>query len=188
MLSRRNMEKLCMKVVVSHLSTDPYWDKEKNVNSPPEPIVIYEGIFAGKLRHLRIFSLGSALLSVFGLPLAMTISSGNVSLVGPIAIISTAICISVSSTVFLQLVTAPYVAKLIEIPPLEGVEVDFEDRVFKATRIDMFGRFVVNEFQMKDVIKDEQHPFASVIIKGHYHYIFGGDMDASLRRRLTGEI
>jgi hypothetical protein len=27
-----------------------------------------------------------------------------------------------------------------------------------------------------------------VIIKGHYHYIFGGDMDASLRRRLTGEI
>jgi hypothetical protein len=188
MLPRRNMQKLCMKVVVSQLSTDPYWGKEKNVNAPPEPIVIYEGIFAGKLRHLRIFSLGSALLSVFGLPLAMTISSGNVSLVGQIAIISTAICISVSSTVFLQLVTAPYVAKLIEIPPLEGVEVDFEDRVFKATRIDMFGRFVVNEFQMKDVIKDEQHPFASVIIKGHYHYIFGGDMDASLRRRLTGEI
>jgi hypothetical protein len=185
---RRNMEKLCMKVVVSHLSTDPYWGKEKNMNPPPEPTVIYEGIFAGKLRHLRIFSLGSALLSAFGLPLAMTISSGAVPLVGQIAIIGTAVCISVSSTVFLQLVTAPYVAKLIEIPPLEGVEVDFEERVFKATRIDMFGRFIVNEFQMKDVIKDEQHPFASVIIKGHYHYIFGGDMDASLRHRLTSEI
>jgi hypothetical protein len=185
---RRNVEKLCMKVVVSNLSSDPYWGKEKTLNPTPQPIVIYEGIFAGKLRHLRIFSLGSALLSAFGLPMAMTISSGAVPVVGQIAIIGTAVAISVSSTVFLQLVTAPYVAKLIEIPPLEGVEVDFEDRVFKATRIDMFGRFITNEFQMKDVIKDEEHPFASVIIKGHYHYIFGGEMDASLRHRLTSEI
>lgn len=187
----RNITKLRMNCVVSQLSTDQDSDEGKPSTEAKllqEPILLYEGEFTPNIRRLRIVSMGSSLLSAFGMPLALTISTGSVPLIGQIAIISTALCISLSSTLFIQLVTFPYVTRLVEIPPLEGVNVDFEDRVFKATRINVFAQYKVQEFKMKDVVKDDNHPFASVKVNGSYYYIDGADLDVTLRHRFSNEV
>jgi hypothetical protein len=158
------------------------------------PIIIYEGAFSSKLRLLRIVSFGSSIFCTVGLPLGLgfTGMGGSVPFVGQVLIASTAILISLSSTAFLQVVTHPYTVVLKEIPQKvkEGEVLNNQNRVFRATRINVYGKYVETEFTMKEAerVKTSSHPFASVKIKGMYFYIFGRHIpDIPLRHGLTNE-
>lgn len=158
------------------------------------PIILYEGAYSTKLRYLRIISFGSSLFCTVGLPLGLCFTNigGSVPFVGQLLIASTAMLISLSSTGFLQVVTHPYTVVLREIPQVVGESgvVDLDKRVFRATRINFYGKFVETEFMMKDAsrITTSSQPFASVKIKGSYFYIFGRHMDdIALRHALTNE-
>jgi hypothetical protein len=158
------------------------------------PIILYEGAYSSKLRLLRMVSFGSSIFCTVGLPLglAFTGMAGSVPFVGQVLIASTAIVISLSSTAFLQVVTHPYTVVLKEIPQKlkEGEVLDVKNRVFRATRINVYGKYVETEFTLKEAerIKTSSHPFASVKIKGMYFYIFGRHMpDIVLRHGLTNE-
>ena len=158
------------------------------------PIIIYEGAFSSKLRLLRIVSFGSSIFCTVGLPLGLgfTGMGGSVPFVGQVLIASTAILISLSSTAFLQVVTHPYTVVLKEIPQKikEGEVLNNQNRVFRATRINVYGKYVETEFTMKEAerVKTSSHPFASVKIKGMYFYIFGRHIpDIPLRHCLTNE-
>ena len=158
------------------------------------PIILYEGAYSTKLRCLRIVSFGSSVFCTVGLPLGLCFTGmgGSVPFVGQVLLASTAMLISLSSTAFLQVVTHPYTVVLKEIPQEVGESgiVELEKRVFRATRINFYGKFVETEFMMKDAarIKTSAHPFASVKIKGSFFYIFGRHMeDIPLRHGLTNE-
>jgi len=99
---------------------------------------------------------------------------------GQVAIGGTALLTSLSSTVFLQAVTHPYVTSMHEIIDESACENDpIAVRKFRATRLDIFGRFVSTDFVLSDAqrITGSAHPFASVQIKGQFFYIFGKNID-----------
>ena len=162
--------------------------------SSGEPIIVYEGAYCTKLRCLRVVSFTSSIFCTVGLPLglAFTGMAGSVPFVGQVLIASTAIFISLSSTAFLQLVTHPYTVILKEIPQkhIEGEKIDQNNRMFRATRIGVYGQLKETEFLLKDAarITTSAHPFASVKIKGNFFYIFGRHIeDVPLRHALTNE-
>lgn len=184
-------------IVGSNGSVSSFCTENAPVKSEDElpPIIIYEGAYCTKLRCLRIVSFGSSVFCTIGLPLglAFTGMGGSVPFVGQVLIASTAIFISLSSTAFLQLVTHPYTVMLKEIPQKgnEGKTVALNDRVFRATRVGVYGQFRETEFTLKDAARltTSAHPFASVKIKGSFFYIFGRHFeDVPLRHALTNEL
>ena len=176
---------------LSHFSTQN--DKEEPAKELA-PIVVYEGAYCTKLRCLRVVSFTSSIFCTVGLPLglAFTGMAGSVPFVGQVLIASTAIFISLSSTAFLQLVTHPYTVILKEIPQKlnDGEIIDPKNRLFRATRIGVYGQMKETEFTLNDAarITTSAHPFASVKIKGNFFYIFGRHIqDVPLRHALTNE-
>lgn len=186
-----NFKNFHLGTLLRHQSTETATKSNDDDNTP---IIIYEGAYSSKLRLLRIVSFGSSIFCTVGLPLGLgfTGMAGSVPFVGQVLIASTAILISLSSTAFLQVVTHPYTVVLKEIPLKlkEGEVLDNKNRLFRATRINVYGKFVETEFTMREAerIKTSSHPFASVKIKGSYFYIFGRHIpDIPLRHGLTNE-
>lgn len=192
LLRKSIVQKVWSHSVVSNFSTEK---TPEDSDGELPPIIIYEGAYCTKLRCLRVVSFGSSVFCTIGLPLglAFTGMGGSVPFVGQVLIASTAIFISVSSTAFLQLVTHPYTVVLKEIPQKgnEGKTVALNDRVFRATRVGVYGQYRETEFTLKDAarITTSAHPFASVKIKGSFFYIFGRHFeDVPLRHALTNEL
>jgi hypothetical protein len=172
------------------------------------PIILYKGEYAGRLQWLRRVSLLSSIFCATVLPSGIVMGVGSMSFAGQVSIVSTAILMSLSSTLFLQLITNPYTVALKEIPQLsiqqdklenklvDKIEAEiaekgvFDGRVFRATKINVFGQLIETEFTMKDAVKPTsgKHPFASVRIRGENFYIFGGDLsEIPLRHALSSE-
>jgi len=161
-----------------------------------ELVLIYEGQFWKKLRWLRRVSISSSILSLIGMPLLLYMNKKNVVMMGQVAIGGTALISTLSSTVFLQTVTHPYVTSLYEVKRsnvFESIDAPIAStpRKFRALRLDLLGRSVVTDFVLSDAKKvtdASSHPFSSVKIKNQYFYIFGKAIeDKVVREALTKE-
>jgi hypothetical protein len=183
--------KSCMKMICRQMASESLSNPNTESSAP---IMIYEGKYSTKLWFLRVVSFGSTFFCCVGLPLGFCFTgmAGTVPIIGQVLIASTAMLISISSTTFLQLVTHPYTVALHELPQKlkEGEVLEFENRQFRATRLNLLGKRITTEFCIKDASRIKTgHPFASVKIKGSYFYIFGRHIpDVPLRHALTSEI
>lgn len=93
----------------------------------------------------------------------MVFDSGVMPLVAQLALAGTAFFTSTSSTVFLHLVSKPYVTEIVQ-----------EDNQFIASRLNLLGKEVPSKpFQLSDIKKPASHPFASFQTKsGDQFYVF----------------
>lgn len=147
---------------------------------------MYDGKYRSKLQWLRRVSFSSSVLSIFGFPIAFHLgAAASMPLIGQIMIASTAVLTSVSSTIFLQTITSPYVAQLKEMQEFRHLP---DQRRFSAERINLFGNIKTTEFQLKHVerVNSSLHPFATFCDtdKKEFYYIFGDDvLDTTLKGR-----
>jgi hypothetical protein len=118
-------------------------------NENEDKTVAYIGTFGGTLKLLRRVSLCSATLSITSLPMMMVLN-GTAPSLPQLIVIGTAVTASLGSTMFLKLMSFPYVTKFEEIPPVSDNQ-DFLDRRFMAYRISMLGMEYGTEVQMRDV-------------------------------------
>ena len=97
----------------------------------------------------------------------MLITGSNPSL-GTSVILGTAVFMATGSTLFLKLMSYPYVTKLEEISASPG------DRRFVASRLNAMGFEYPTEFNLSEVehVKVTQHPFASFRVKSDCFFIF----------------
>ena len=106
---------------------------------------------------------------------------------GKLAIISTALFTSLSSTVLLAGVTHPYVISIHELPSDTNKEIP--ERRFLAKRVTIFGREKATEFLLSDVDnRNVAHPYASFKLKSNNNsfYVFGPLLkDESIRNILS---
>ena len=151
-----------------------------------EPILIYEGIFAGKLRWLRRVSLLSSVVSMFGFPLVYFYgaTTSSIPVIGQFMIVGTALFTSMSSTLFLQAITHPYVFQLHELRD-ETIDDKEKRRKFLASRLNVFGNSTFCEFEISEAekIAASVHPFATFKVKDKLHYVFNVK-DEALNKRL----
>jgi len=153
--------------------------------------LIYEGIFAGKLRWLRRVSFLSSVVSMAGFPLVYLYgaTTSSIPVIGQFMIVGTALFTSLSSTLFLQAITHPYVFQLhelIEERSEDTNEVKEKLRRFRASRLNVFGNATFCEFEISEAekIAASVHPFATFKVKNKLHYVFDVKKDEALNRRL----
>ena len=136
--------------------------------------LLYEGKFTNKLRWLRRVSITSTAASLVGFPLAFFagVAPTSVPLTGQVLIAVTAIATSLSSTIFLQTITSPYVAKLYVSHHKSG---DQSPVQFEAYRITLLGNLVRFNFAQNQVekVSASSHPFATFRADGHLFYVHG---------------
>ena len=188
-----------------------YRRRLSTTSSHPEStlLVHYQGEFANKLKWLRRVSFGSSVVSVFVIPFVMltgVAGTGSIPLVGQAVIISTALVTSLSSTLFLHMVTHPYVVSLKELylenpnknVDSNGTEIEknmqvqsreSSDRQLTVTRINVMGMFEETKFNLSEASRNQlSNPFASVKIQNKHFYIFGGNIsDEQVRKALCNE-
>ena len=154
--------------------------EESDAKSKAEGVVVYEGLFGGKLRWLRRISVTSTIVSLIGFPYvyAFGLPTTNVSMAGQIAIVGTALTTSSLSTVLLQTITHPYVFELVELNTGDG------DREFSASRINIFGNLTSTTFKLSQVkrVTAARHPFASFEANSNFYYVFGGQKQGSTNK------
>ena len=125
----------------------------------------------------------------------MHFSTSSISLVGQVAIAGTAALTSLSSTLFLHLITHPYVATLVEIKSdgiiptnVQGMTEPNNERKLIVSRVNIFGNLSYSTFYLSEAVKvtSSVHPFASFKLKDNYFYIFGGKLeDSEIRQKLA---
>jgi hypothetical protein len=76
--------------------------------------IIYKALFAGNLKMLKRISVFGTVVSVIGMPFMLTMEISSIPYAGQIAIASTALFTSVGSTIFLKVITHPYVTVMYE--------------------------------------------------------------------------
>lgn len=107
---------------------------------------------------------------------------------GQVALISTVVFSSLSSTGLLQLVAQPYVSALYENSShSKGAK---RDRLLAAEYYDILGRQRRKEFSLSDVDEKVAHPFASFALKSNRQpfYVYDENIeDKDLRTMLTKE-
>mmetsp|Transcript_1813 Transcript_1813/g.2864 ORF Transcript_1813/g.2864 Transcript_1813/m.2864 type:complete len:204 (+) Transcript_1813:200-811(+) len=179
----RTFTRTCLSRTAHHLKTSP-----STVRSPlyltlksrqfcfqsvsnEKPPPLYEGSFGGVLSILRRVSLGSATLSITTLPVMMMLY-GTMPSVGQYTIVGTAVVMALGSTLFLKAMSYPYVIKLEE--KSGNSDVPPEQRIFVATRLNMFGSEYETEFMGSDIspVTVRDHPFASFQVKGDHFFVF----------------
>lgn len=77
--------------------------------------------------------------------------NGSTPTLPQLIVIGTAVTASLGSTLFLKLMSFPYVTKFDEIPSADEKEVAFKDRRFIAYRISMLGMEYGTEVALRDV-------------------------------------
>jgi hypothetical protein len=98
-----------------------------------------------------------------------------------VAIASTVLFTSISSTTILHLVSQPYVCKLTEISSPSN------NRKFRAYKYNVLGNVNHFDFYLSDVSKPPAHPFASAQVKNHGGiYIYGENVqDTEVRSAMA---
>lgn len=156
--------------LLSTSSTSPSNSNSKSTEIPKS--TVYVGPYEYRIRHLRRISLLSSLLSTVCLPLGIYFDLGTtMPMAGQIAIATTVIISSVSSTFFLHMICSPYVTSLQVLNYDPG---NPKDTTVAATRINIFGFSYQSRFAVKDMkpVKAYVHPFSSFKIGNDYYYIF----------------
>lgn len=114
--------------------------------------------------------------------------SGVLPVAGQVALISTVVFSSLSSTCLLQLVAQPYVSALYE--SSSQIQDSKQDRLLAAEYYDILGRRRRKEFYLSDSDEKVTHPFASFALKSNRQpfYVYGENMeDSALKKKLTKE-
>jgi len=153
-----------------------------------QQLLVYEGKFAGRLRWLRRVSLGSSVVSIVGFPLAFHFGVGGavataVPLVGQFMIAGTAIFTSLSSTLFLQAITSPYVAQLYAL--------DEERRKVLAFKVNLFGNLTASTFDISQIdnkFSASLHPFATFRVENRFYYVHEAGMKECARGEMRSRL
>jgi hypothetical protein len=90
---------------------------------------------------------------------------------------------SVSSTIFIHLITSPYVVRLKEITSGGS-----NDRLFTITTVNLFGLEGDTDVAVSQVGERGMNPFSSFCAGGRSFYVFGGQIeDKEVRTKFTRE-
>lgn len=81
--------------------------------------------------------------------------SGVAPIFAQVAIASSVLFLSLSSTIILHLVCGPYICRLTELEPIG------KDRHLRAHKVNLIGRLREIDFMLSEVVKPPVHPFAS---------------------------
>lgn len=106
----------------------------------------------------------------------MTFASGSIgiSFIGQVLISSSVIFTSLSSTLFLHMLTSPYITNLIEISESPIDKVALPHRKFQANRINLFGNDITTEFSIsavKPIGTTFNYPFATFQANEKFYYL-----------------
>jgi len=177
---------------------------------------MYQSMFGNKVKWLRRVSLSSTILSSCLLPVVASgyVTSGVLPLAAQIALTSTVLFSSLSSTILLQVVAHPYVHTLHEIlrggaastsasagaDAGEGAgagegastskdSADPMTRKFRVATFNFLGFLTKTDFTLGEASRTVSNPFASFQVKNKGFYIFGGEIkDTTVRRAVSKEI
>lgn len=186
---------LRLPAVQSSFSTDtPPAASNSEAESPETNEVtehkFYDGFYASKLKMLRRISITSSILSVFGLPIVISMSSGDMSVAAKISIASTAVVASVGSTAILQAITHPYITSM---SYLKGGKHEGDNAAgnykLKAVRMSILGNPRPSEFSLNDMkeVRVTSHPYANFQIDGKYYYVRPDVIENELLREKISE-
>lgn len=134
----------------------------------------YDGFYSEKLKLLRRISITSSFISVFGLPVVISLSTGDMSVAAKISIAATAVVASVGSTAILHAITHPYITTLSYVKgPACEVDNEAGNYRFKAIRMNLFGNPRPSEFSLNDMemVRVTNHPYANFQVNGKYYYL-----------------
>jgi hypothetical protein len=148
----------------------------------------YEGFYSKKLKMLRRISISSSFFSVVGLPLVISLGTGDMSVAAKISIASTAVVASVGSTAILHAITHPYVTSLSYVDE-EGNGDENSAFKFKATRLTIFGNPKFNNILLSEMkeVRVTDHPYANFQINGKYYYVRHDSIENDILREKIAE-
>ena len=99
----------------------------------------------------------------------MSLSHHDITVAGQIAIASSIIFTSASSTALLHFITLPYVTSITKLP----------DGRFETTKLNLIGNHKISHFSVSDVQKVESvaYPFANFRALNDYYYVNEHSLD-----------
>jgi hypothetical protein len=166
--------------------------------------LLYEGPFASLALRLKLVSITSAGLALVGIPLLISMHTGDVPLAGQLAVGGSAMVGAVGSTVAMSFVFSPYVTKLERVPvrlchakqdddsgsKQDVTEHAAQEWLLKATTRNMLAMKVETVFDPETDIASYSgiRPFANFTAKGVPMYVHPDlILDDELRAKLVGE-
>lgn len=162
--------------------------------------LLYEGPFADLALRLKIVSVTSAALGLVGIPILITLNTGDVPPIGQLAVGGSAMLGAVGSTVAMSFVFTPYVCKLERIPirhchfskQNDGDEQEraTQEWLLKATTRNIAAMKVETVFDPKTDVEQYSgiRPFCNFVAKGMPLYVHPElILDDELRVDLVGE-
>lgn len=169
--------------------------------------LLYQGPFADLALRLKVVSVTSAALGIVGIPLLITLHTGDVPPIGQLAVGGSAMLGAVGSTVAMSFVFSPYISTLERIPVRKchatnetdetttSSLVNDEDRagqewLLKATTRNIAAIKVETVFDPKTDVEPYSgiRPFCNFVAKGVPMYVHPElIMDDELRIALVGE-
>lgn len=164
--------------------------------------LLYEGPFADLALRLKVVSVTSAALGIVGIPLLITLHTGDVPPIGQIAVGGSAMLGAVGSTVAMSFVFSPYIATLERVPirschaTTSNNENDAKQEpaaqewLLKATTRNIAAMKVETIFDPKTDVEQYSgiRPFCNFVAKGVPLYVHPElIMDDELRIALVGE-
>jgi len=164
--------------------------------------LLYEGPFADLAFRLKVVSVTSAALGIVGIPLLITLHSGDVPPIGQIAVGGSAMLGAVGSTVAMSFVFSPYITTLERVPIRQchsnsGEEGDNSEKepaaqewLLKATTRNIAAMKVETVFDPKTDVEQYSgiRPFCNFVAKGVPMYVHPElILDDELRVELVGE-
>jgi hypothetical protein len=183
-----------------HANSPCFTIRFKSVDSKNSQL-LYEGPFADLALRLKVVSVTSAALGIVGIPILMSLHTGEVPPIGQIAVGGSAMLGAVGSTVAMSFVFSPYVSKLERVPirkchsdPVEGQNNDKEQAsqewLLKATTRNIAAMKVETVFDPKTDVEQYSgiRPFCNFVAKGIPLYVHPElILDDELRVDLVGE-
>lgn len=143
-------------------------------NKETKDYKFYDGFYSDKLKMLRRISISSSILSLFGLPVVISLSTGDLSTAAKVSIASTAVVASLGSTAILHAITHPYVTSLSYVAGGEqNSSTGPGNYRFRAVRLNMLGNPKTSEFSLDEMkeVRVTNHPYANFQINGKYYYV-----------------
>ena len=162
--------------------------------------LLYEGPFSDLALRLKVISVTSAALSIVGIPLLITLHTGDVPPMGQLAVGGSAMIGAVGSTVAMSFVFSPYVTALERVPIRQchskrGEDSEHEEHaaqewLLKATTRNILAMKVETVFDPKTDVTQYSgiRPFCNFVAKGVPLYVHPElILDDQLRTELVGE-
>lgn len=162
--------------------------------------LLYQGPFSDLALRLKVISVTSAALGIVGIPLLITLHTGDVPPVGQIAVGGSAMLGAVGSTVAMSFVFSPYVTTLERVPIRQCHFKDYDSQqpeqraaqewLLKATTRNILAMKVETIFDPKTDVQRYSgiRPFCNFVAKGVPLYVHPFlILDDELRTELVGE-